>query len=129
MVGEPSTIFNLSGNLKVHPESGFFRPYVFGGVGYARFDAGAFTLSGVGGAPLPTNQFSPGIANGGNQVENSMSVAGGVGFDVGDFSGWRLFADARYVTGIRGPRYQDAYQRFQLFNTRYYPLRVGVSFR
>ena len=127
--GDPSTIFNVSVNLKIHPEKGILRPYLVGGIGYARFTAGAFSLSGVGGAPLPATQFSRQIANGGDQIENSFSLGGGFGLDAGDIAGWRLFTDVRYVTGIRGPRYKDAFQKFQLFNTRYYPVRIGLSYR
>lgn len=128
VVGEPSTILNLSANLKVHPENGTVRPYLLGGIGYSRFTAGAFRLSGPDGTPLPRSQFGPQIANGGDQIENGVSVAGGVGLEFAPPGRFRLFLDGRYVTAIRGPRYNDAYNRQQLFNTRYYPVRIGLSY-
>ncbi len=127
--GDGSSIFNASAVLKIHPATGVLRPYLIGGVGYARFAAGAFRLSGPEGAPLPTSQFSPGLIDGGDQRENSFSIAGGVGFDVRLASHLRLFVDGRYTTAIRGPRYKDAFGKFQLKNTEFYPLRLGVLYQ
>lgn len=127
--GDGSAIFNVSAALKVHPRQGLIRPYLIGGVGYARFTAGAFTLSGPGGEPLPPTQYAAGTASGGDQRENSFSIAGGVGMDVRLAAHLRLFLDGRYTTAIRGPRYKDVFGKFQLNNTEFYPLRLGLLYQ
>ena len=127
--GSASSIVNLSGNIKFHPAGGRVRPYLVGGIGYARFTAGAFRVSGPGGAPLPREQFRPGVAEGGDQSENSVTIASGVGFDVAIGSHLSVFTDARYVIGFRGPRYSDAFGRNQLQNTQFFPVRIGLTYR
>lgn len=129
VVGEPSTILNISIDLRVHPRRGVLRPYLVGGIGYSRLTAGAFRLSGPGGAPLPREQFGMQIAEGGDQTENGFSLAGGAGLEIVPPGPFRVFVDGRYVTALRGPRYRDAYDRFQLFNTTYYPVRIGLSYQ
>jgi|GEM_PF-700113 len=129
LAGESSTIFNVSGNVKIHPHRGLVRPYLYGSLGYARLSAGTFRISGPAGQPLPRTQFPMQTAVGGNQVENGFSVGGGVGFDIVLGEHLQVFADGRYITIIRGPRYHDVFGKNQLFNTAYYPLRVGLTYR
>lgn len=124
--GTDNTIVNVSAMAKVRPQFGLIRPYLIGGVGYARLNSGTFTVSGEGGAPLPSTVFLPGTATGGRQIENAFSVSGGVGFDLRLVSDFRFFADVRYVEAVRGPRYNDVWDRNQLFNTQFMPFRFGL---
>jgi opacity protein-like surface antigen len=127
--GAPMTLFNLSGNVKFHPSGGRFRPYGTLGFGYMRMTAGAFSVTGPNGTDLPFSQFVPGRADGGDARENSVSLSVGGGVDLGLTSQIDVFADARYVIGLRGPRYSDIFGDLQLLNTQYYPFRVGMSLR
>ena len=127
--GSGNHILSLSAYVKFHPRFGFVRPYLIGSAGYARFDSGRFTVSGPGGAPLPQPQFYLQSATGGGQVENTFTYGGGFGFDLKLSDPLRLFVDARYIEAIRGPRYNDVWDRNQLINTRFLPIRLGVTYK
>jgi len=127
--GEPLSILNLSGNVKFHPHWRTFAPYVMGGVGYLRLNAGQFSMTGPGGTSLPPDQFRPGRADGGGDLENAVSISMGAGFDLNLGSVFRLFTDGRYVIAFRGPRYNDVTGDPQLDNTQYFPFRFGMAIR
>ena len=44
-------------------------------------------------------------------------------------SRFRLFADGRCVEAIQAPRYHNAFAENQIFNTEFFPLRVGLSYK
>ncbi len=127
--GSGNSILNFTANAKFHPRFGFIRPYLLVGAGYARLNAGSFTVSGPAGALLPQRQFYLQSATGGGQVENTVLYGGGLGFDLELADHFRLFVDGRYFETIRGPRYNDVWDRNQIINTRFAPFRLGVTFK
>ena len=127
--GSGTSILSFTVNAKFHPRYGFIRPYLLVGAGYARLDSGSFTVSGPAGAPLPQPQFYLQSATGGGQLENTVMYGGGLGFDLELANRFRLFVDGRYFETIRGPRYNDVWDRNQIINTRFAPFRLGVTYK
>ena len=127
--GSGTSILSFTANAKFHPRYGLVRPYLLVGAGYARLNSGSFTVSGPAGALLPQPQFYLQSATGGGQVENTVLYGGGLGFDLELANRFRLFVDGRYFETIRGPRYNDVWDRNQIINTRYAPFRLGVTYK
>ena len=127
--GSGNSILSFTANVKFHPRYGFVRPYLLVGAGYARLNSGSFTVSGPAGALLPQPQFYLQSATGGGQVENTVLYGGGLGLDLELAKHFRLFVDGRYFETIRGPRYNDVWDRNQIINTRFAPFRLGVTYK
>jgi opacity protein-like surface antigen len=129
LLGSGNSILSFTANAKFHPRYGFIRPYLLIGAGYARLNSGTFSVSGPAGALLPQPQFYLQSATGGGQVENTVLYGGGLGFDLELAGHFRLFVDGRYFETIRGPRYNDVWNRNQIINTRFAPFRLGVTYK
>lgn len=128
VTGGNTVLFNVTANVRLDLIRGPLRPYVYGSIGYGRLDIGSFSVTGADGQPLPAGQFPRGEAEGGDQLENSFTLGGGGGAEWRLTGSLRVFLDVRYMTALRGPRYRDVYGKLQLFNTSYFPVRLGVLF-
>ena len=129
--GAAINILNLSANVKYHPIDirQKVSPYILGGIGYANL---SFT-------DLVGTDQRGGLGTLTSESVGALSINFGFGIEFVVSSGISIFVDARYILGftegkvvrytsdgINGVNDKGAYSLKD--NTKYIPLRVGISY-